>query len=113
MLHARPSVGSTDSERFYALSTECARKRFWLTNSYFVPDRDFRAMLCRAVTRGVDVRIITAGPATDIKSTLYAGRDHYGPSFTVLLGGGGLKNGVVVGSSNARAERPASNPRPG
>ena len=39
-----------------------------------------------------------------------AGRDHWGPGFTVLLGGGGLKNGVTVGSTNARAERPADSP---
>ena len=39
-----------------------------------------------------------------------AGRDHWGPSFTVLMGGGGLKGGVVVGKSDARAERPASDP---
>ncbi|HJZ55615.1 MAG TPA: DUF1501 domain-containing protein [Gemmataceae bacterium] len=39
-----------------------------------------------------------------------AGRDHWGPAFTVLLGGGGLKGGVVVGKSDARAERPASVP---
>lgn len=77
MLHARPSVGSTDAERFYALSTECARERFYLTNSYFVPDKDFRHMLCGASRRGVDVRILTAGPSTDIKSTLYAGRAQY------------------------------------
>lgn len=39
-----------------------------------------------------------------------AGRDHWGPCFTVALGGGGLKGGVVVGTSDARAERPASDP---
>jgi uncharacterized protein (DUF1501 family) len=39
-----------------------------------------------------------------------AGRDHWGPGFTVALGGGGLKSGVVVGKSNERAERPASDP---
>jgi len=39
-----------------------------------------------------------------------AGRDHWGPAFTVLLGGGGVKGGVVVGRSDARAERPASDP---
>jgi hypothetical protein len=39
-----------------------------------------------------------------------AGRDHWGPAFTVLLGGGGIKGGVVVGRSDARAERPASDP---
>src|SRR4051794_10362446 len=39
-----------------------------------------------------------------------AGRDHWGPAFTVLLGGGGLKGGRVVGRSDARAERPAADP---
>ncbi|HEX4611829.1 MAG TPA: DUF1501 domain-containing protein [Urbifossiella sp.] len=39
-----------------------------------------------------------------------AGRDHWGPAFTVLLGGGGIKGGVVVGRSDARAERPATDP---
>ena len=77
MLHARPSVGSTDAERFYALSMECARTKFYLTNSYFVPDKDFRNMLCSAASRGVDTRVMTVGTATDIKSTLYAGRAHY------------------------------------
>jgi hypothetical protein len=39
-----------------------------------------------------------------------AGRDHWGPSFTVALGGGGLKGGLVVGKSDARAEKPADSP---
>jgi uncharacterized protein (DUF1501 family) len=39
-----------------------------------------------------------------------AGRDHWGPAFTVALGGGGIKGGRVLGKSDARAERPASDP---
>jgi hypothetical protein len=39
-----------------------------------------------------------------------AGRDHWGPSFTVALGGGGIQGGRVVGASDARAERPAGDP---
>ncbi len=39
-----------------------------------------------------------------------AGRDHWGPAFTVGIGGGGIKGGRVVGASDARAERPASDP---
>jgi hypothetical protein len=39
-----------------------------------------------------------------------AGRDHWGPSFTVILGGGGVKGARVIGKSDARAERPASDP---
>jgi uncharacterized protein (DUF1501 family) len=40
-----------------------------------------------------------------------AGRDHWGPSFTVILGGGGIQGGRVVGASDARAERPAGDTR--
>ncbi len=39
-----------------------------------------------------------------------AGRDHWGPSFTVALGGGGIQGGRVVGKSSERAERPATEP---
>jgi uncharacterized protein (DUF1501 family) len=39
-----------------------------------------------------------------------AGRDHWGPAFTVALGGGGIRGGRVVGASDARAERPAGDP---
>jgi cardiolipin synthase len=77
LLHGSPSVGSTEAERFFAMSIASARKRLWITNSYFVPDRDFRQMIARAAKRGVDTRILTAGPKTDVKSTLYAGRARY------------------------------------
>jgi hypothetical protein len=39
-----------------------------------------------------------------------AGRDHWGPGFTVAIGGGGVRGGLVVGSSNANAEKPADSP---
>jgi uncharacterized protein (DUF1501 family) len=39
-----------------------------------------------------------------------AGRDHWGPSFTVALGGGGIHGGRVVGASDERAERPIDVP---
>jgi uncharacterized protein (DUF1501 family) len=39
-----------------------------------------------------------------------AGRDHWGPAFTVALGGGGIHCGRVVGRTDARAERPAADP---
>ena len=40
-----------------------------------------------------------------------AGRDHWGPAFTVALGGGGIKGGRVVGKTDARAEKPADDPQ--
>jgi hypothetical protein len=39
-----------------------------------------------------------------------AGRDHWGPAFTVAIGGGGIRGGIAVGHSDARAEKPAENP---
>lgn len=39
-----------------------------------------------------------------------AGRDHWGPAFTVAIGGGGISGGRVIGASDARAERPARDP---
>jgi uncharacterized protein (DUF1501 family) len=39
-----------------------------------------------------------------------AGRDHWGPAFTVAVGGGGIRGGRVIGASDARAERPAADP---
>jgi hypothetical protein len=39
-----------------------------------------------------------------------AGRDHWGPAFTVALGGGGIHGGRVVGRTDPRAERPADHP---
>ncbi len=40
-----------------------------------------------------------------------AGRDHWGPSTAIALGGGGVTNGIAVGDSGPRAERPSSDPR--
>ena len=34
------------------------------------------------------------------------GRDHWGDAFSVMLAGGGLKQGVVVGATNSKAEYP-------
>ena len=39
-----------------------------------------------------------------------AGRDHWGPSNTILLAGGGIQGGRAIGATNARGERPAANP---
>jgi cardiolipin synthase A/B len=77
MLHATPSVGSTEAERFVALSIAGARKTLYITNSYFVPARNFRRLIADAARRGVDTRVLTAGDETDVKTTLWAGRARY------------------------------------
>ncbi|MDQ4080764.1 MAG: phospholipase D-like domain-containing protein [Gemmatimonadota bacterium] len=77
LLYTAPTTGSTPAERFLALSLAGARRTMYISNSYFVPDDDFRRMLVDAARRGVDVRILTAGDKTDIKTTWYAGRKRY------------------------------------
>lgn len=77
LLFTAPTTGSTPAERFLALSITAAHKTLFITNSYFVPDDDFRRLLKRAVRRGVDVRVLTVGSKTDVKTTWYAGRHWY------------------------------------
>jgi cardiolipin synthase A/B len=77
LLHASPSVGSTSAERYYAFAIGSAKKRLYISNSYFVPSENFCEMLAAAVKRGVDVRVLTCNEDGDVKSTYYAGRARY------------------------------------
>jgi cardiolipin synthase len=77
ILASVPTTGSTPAERFMALSITGARRTLYITNSYFVPDDDFRKLLVRAAKAGVDVRVLTAGDKSDVKTTVYAGRARY------------------------------------
>ena len=55
-----------------------------MTNAYFVPDDNFVGLLSEAAKRGVDVRVLTAGEATDMRVVRLAGRAQY----EALLGAG-------------------------
>jgi cardiolipin synthase len=77
LLYTTPTMGSTPAQRFLALSIAGARHHLYITNSYFVPDDGFRDLLKRAAARGVDVRILTVGSNTDVKTARYAGRHRY------------------------------------
>ncbi len=77
LFHAVPSTGSTPAERFYALSIAGARRRLYISNAYFIPDDDFRRLLIAAARRGVDVRVLTTGPRSDVKTARWAGRHLY------------------------------------
>jgi cardiolipin synthase len=84
LLFMATTTGSTAAERFLALTIAGATRTLYVTNSYFVPDDDFRDLLVAASKRGVDVRILTASKETDVKMTWYAGRARY----EELLAGG-------------------------
>ena len=77
LLFNSPSVGSTDAERYYAISIFGARDTLYITSAYFVPGGHFRRLLGAAAERGVDVRILTPGANTDRPSTWYAARANY------------------------------------
>jgi cardiolipin synthase len=77
LLYTTPTLGSTAAERFLALSIAGARKTLYITNPYFVPDTNFIEMLAATARRGVDVRILTAGPKTDTNFVRLAGRGTY------------------------------------
>jgi cardiolipin synthase len=77
LLHTSPTLGSTAAARFYAISIAGARQTLYITNSYFAPDRSFVELLTAAARRGVDVRILTAGPRTDVTIVRSAGRAWY------------------------------------
>jgi cardiolipin synthase len=77
ILYTTPTLGSTAAERFFALAIAAARKSLYVTNSYFAPDRNFIDLLTAAARRGVDVRILTAGPRTDVNVVRLAGRAWY------------------------------------
>ena len=84
MLHASPTLGSTVAERLFALSIAAARRSLYLTNAYFAPDENFVGLLVDAARRGVDVRVLTGGPRTDVPVVRLAGR----ASYEVLLDAG-------------------------
>lgn len=77
LLYSAPLTGSTPAERFLALSIASARRQLFVTNSYFVPQSDFVSLLTDAARRGVDVRILTNGPETDVEATRLAGHQQY------------------------------------
>ena len=77
LLYATPTMGSTSAERFLAMSIAAARKSLFITNAYFIPDDNLIALLLNAASRGVDVRILTAGPRTDVDVVRQAGRSRY------------------------------------
>ncbi len=77
LLYATPTLGTTAAERFLAMSIAGAAKTLCVTNAYFAPDDNFVGLLADAAARGVDVRILTGGARTDIRTVRLAGRAQY------------------------------------
>jgi cardiolipin synthase A/B len=54
-----------------------AKERIWVTTAFFAPRRAFVDALCDAARRGIDVRILTGGPAQDKQIAREAGQRSY------------------------------------
>lgn len=82
------SSSKTDSSSMakllYYMAIQAAREKIWIENAYFVPDRQIREGLIRAVRRGVDVKVVVPGKHIDVPIVRMASRFHYGE----LLDGG-------------------------
>ena len=77
LLFAAPTLGSTAAERFLAMSIAAARKTLYITNAYFAPGGNFVQLLTETARRGVDVRLLLAGPLTDVHVARLAARGRY------------------------------------
>lgn len=84
LVYSPPITGSTAAERLTALSIATARRRLHIANAYFIPDAPFVQMLVAASHRGVDVRVLTNGPQSDVSTTRRAAHSRY----DALLAGG-------------------------
>ena len=69
----------------------------------------FRALESKGLLSSTGV-FVTGEFGRTPKINKNAGRDHYPRSMFCLLGGGGIKNGQVVGESDANAEQPKDHP---
>ncbi|MGI8818018.1 MAG: phospholipase D-like domain-containing protein [Gemmatimonadales bacterium] len=54
-----------------------ARRRLWISNSYFIPDRRLRAAVIGRAKSGVDTRVLVPGNQTDAIPVQWAGRSYY------------------------------------
>lgn len=78
VVKSSPSEGSSTIKLLFVISIVSATKSIYISNAYFVPDRDMIRAFEGAVRRGVDVRIIVPGEFTDMPVVRHAGRLMYG-----------------------------------
>lgn len=75
IVSSTPHGGTTRARMLYQTLIESAERSIHITTPYFVPDRSaHRALLRAAHDRGVDVKILTAGPHSDHATTRYLSR---------------------------------------
>ena len=80
VVNSTPTVGgSTRARVLFQLLVASARKSISITTPYFLPDRSLTDELCKAVARGVHVRVLVPGRKSDHFVTRSTSRGGYGP----------------------------------
>ncbi len=79
VINSTPTVGgSTRARVLFQLLVAGARRSIAITTPYFLPDPGMMRELCRAVERGVEVRILVPGKKSDHMVTRSTSRGGYG-----------------------------------
>jgi len=77
VVKSSPSEGSSAVKLLYIVSIVSAQRTIYISNAYFVPDRDTLRALEGAVRRGVDVRVVVPGEYVDVPIARQAARWQY------------------------------------
>ncbi|HEY1986189.1 MAG TPA: phospholipase D-like domain-containing protein [Terracidiphilus sp.] len=80
VINSTPTVGgSTRARVLFQLLLASARRSISITTPYFLPDKSLMRELCKAIKRGVSVRILVPGRKSDHLVTRSTSRGGYGP----------------------------------
>ncbi len=80
VVNSTPTVGgSTRARILFQLLLASAKRSISITTPYFLPDKGLMEGLCRAVERGLRVRILVPGRKSDHMVTRSTSRAGYGP----------------------------------
>lgn len=80
VINSTPTAGgSTRARVLFQLLLASARQSITITTPYFLPDKSLTQELCRAVKKGVKVRILVPGRKSDHMLTRSTSRAAYGP----------------------------------
>jgi cardiolipin synthase len=80
VINSTPTLGgSTRARVLFQLLLASARESISITTPYFLPDKSLMQELCRAVDRGVKVRVLVPGMKSDHLLTRSTSRGGYGP----------------------------------
>ena len=84
VVRGQPGLHVSDVALALRLAIRYATERLWIATAYFAPDEELAELLCDAVDRGVDVRILIPGPHIDKRVSRIIAR----AAFDRLLDGG-------------------------